>query len=71
MTLEPDPEQDRSVTERLDARHYGEPEDHRPDVAPPCDDCGRREAVHATPAGMVCDECVDRDEDGLEEADQA
>jgi len=62
MNDEPDPEQDRSVTERLDARHYGDPDDHRP-AAPPCSECGEREAVDER--RQLCSECAEEDKDDV------
>jgi len=58
---EPDPERSQGVTERVDARHYGDPDDERPaHVEPPhadesgetngsqfvrCSRCGGREMI--------------------------
>lgn len=63
MMDEPDPDADRPITHRLDARHYGEPDDATPSelhgVAPPCDRCGDREAtVRLDVERDLCDDCA-------------
>lgn len=67
--MNPDPERSQSVLERLDARHYGEPEDEDvatlAGVAPPCEMCGEREATErvddilGAPFLDVCEDCLE------------
>lgn len=71
MSREPDPEQDRSAMQRLDARHYGDPDNESVDeligMAPPCSECGSREAARSAHGRDLCEECAD-DLDGDLEA---
>jgi hypothetical protein len=71
MKGDPDPERSAPVSERIDARHYGDGdrdgEDHRPaHVAPPdadspqlgtCRNCSN-DATIDTDHGAFCDECA-------------
>jgi len=62
MRDDPDPERAESVGERVDARHYGDPEGERPaGVAPLCEGCGEREASVWVGGRDLCAECVDVD----------
>jgi hypothetical protein len=45
--------------DRLDGSQYGEPEGYRPDVAPPCDDCGLRPADTRVDGRLLCRDCVE------------
>lgn len=54
-----DPERSQGVAERVDARHYGEPDDYRPEhVAPPCEECREREAVGTVDGRLLCGDCL-------------
>lgn len=66
MKGDPDPERSAPIGERIDARHYGDGEDHRPaHVAPPddspqlgtCRNCPDP-ATTDTDHGTFCDECA-------------
>lgn len=49
----------RRPLDRLDASAYGDPEDHQPDVAPPCDECGLSEAVGREDGRDLCADCLE------------
>jgi len=70
MTREPDPEQDRSAMQRLDTRHYGDPENESVDqligIAPLCSECGSREAARSVNDRDLCEQCADDLERDLE-----
>jgi len=70
MTREPDPEQDRSAMQRLDARHYGDPEDDSivelSGIAPPCECCQERQAAGRLNGRDLCDPCRRELADDLE-----
>jgi len=58
----PDPDRDRSVMERLDPQHYGDGDQDQDygelaGVAPPCDECGSREATSSVDGRDLCDVC--------------
>jgi hypothetical protein len=64
--METDPDKSQRVMDRLDGRHYGEPEktdkQELHGVAPLCDSCHVDEAVETVDEDNLCADCLDNRE---------
>ena len=64
MVEDPDPDRDKGVIERVDSRHYGDPIDQSENygnhmgIAPPCEECGRRETTQTVDGQDLCADCA-------------